>query len=121
MNVIQVRPHMDLTFSNVLAHINTVYVLITKQSKEKNKDGGQADMTVWTNEEEQVGLQGPNLRLKVIPSNPTFIRSHSNCIVTSYCFLTTCFRLLVYFGVLYANTLCKYFMQILYANDFQHF
>jgi len=59
-----VRPHMDLTFSNVLAHINTVYVLITKQSKEKNKDGGQADMTVWTNEEEQVGLQGPNLRLK---------------------------------------------------------
>ena len=61
---------MELTFSNVLAHINTVYVLITKQSKEKNKDGGQTDVTVWTNEEERVGLQGPKLRLKVIPSGP---------------------------------------------------
>lgn len=70
MNVKQVRPHMDLTFSNVLAHINTVYVLITKQSREKNKDGGQTDMTVWTNEEEHVGLQEPNLRLKVIPFHP---------------------------------------------------
>ena len=53
---------MDLTFSNVQAHINTVYVLITKESK-KNK--GQPAGTVWNNEEERVGLQEPNLRLKV--------------------------------------------------------
>jgi len=26
----QVRPHLDLTFDNILAHINTVYVLNTK-------------------------------------------------------------------------------------------
>lgn len=26
-----VRPHLDMTFENVLAHINTIYVLKTKQ------------------------------------------------------------------------------------------
>lgn len=26
----QVRPHLEMTFANVLAHINTVYVLKTK-------------------------------------------------------------------------------------------
>lgn len=26
----QVRPHLDLTFENILAHINTVYVLKTR-------------------------------------------------------------------------------------------
>lgn len=27
----QVRPHLDLTFNNILAHINTVYVLRSKE------------------------------------------------------------------------------------------
>lgn len=30
MILFQVRPHLDLTFDNILAHINTVYVLRTK-------------------------------------------------------------------------------------------
>jgi hypothetical protein len=29
-SVRQVRPHLELTFDNILAHINTVYVLNTK-------------------------------------------------------------------------------------------
>jgi guanylate cyclase soluble subunit beta len=27
---LQVRPHLELTFENILSHINTVYVLKTK-------------------------------------------------------------------------------------------
>lgn len=27
----QVRPHLDITFENILSHINTVYVLKTKK------------------------------------------------------------------------------------------
>lgn len=31
--ILQVRPHLDMTFANVLAHINTVYVLKTKSEE----------------------------------------------------------------------------------------
>ena len=58
---------MDLTFANVQAHINTVYVLITKDRRPKVTKGHDP-LAVWNNDgnkEERVGLQEPNLRLKV--------------------------------------------------------
>lgn len=36
-----VRPHLDLTFDNILAHINTVYVLKTKTGVMKSRSAGE--------------------------------------------------------------------------------
>lgn len=33
-----VRPHLNLTFENILSHINTIYVLKTKQEAMANRE-----------------------------------------------------------------------------------
>jgi hypothetical protein len=53
----QVRPHLELTFENILSHINTVYVLKTKPG-------------VMEAEHQDVAQEFSYLRLKV--SWPTF-------------------------------------------------
>lgn len=40
-----VRPHMDLTVDNILAHINTVFVLRTKVDKYTSNSGGSSSGT----------------------------------------------------------------------------
>lgn len=67
LGVFQVRPHMELTFENLLAHINTVYILVTKGRK---NDVQQHDKTVpslatWRHEDGTAIIQEANLRLKV--------------------------------------------------------
>lgn len=56
----QVRPHMDLTFENLLAHINTVYVLVTKNDSSKS-----TKLAAWTDESDD---DSQDIRLKVFVS-----------------------------------------------------
>ena len=57
---------MELTFENLLAHINTVYILVTKTERDNKKSS--TTLTTWRHEEEGSGLHEANLRLKVIIS-----------------------------------------------------
>ena len=56
---------MELTFENLLAHINTVYILLTK-----SESASGTPSAVWTNhinndDDNNSALQDPSLRLKV--------------------------------------------------------
>lgn len=42
-----VRPHVNLTFGNILAHINTIYVLKTKAGVLAKQGGGYLRLKVW--------------------------------------------------------------------------
>lgn len=53
---------MDLTFENLLAHINTVYILVTKNDEQKS-----SALADWSQQEDEgPGMREPNLRLKVL-------------------------------------------------------
>lgn len=52
---------MELTFENLLAHINTVYILVTKKIQDKSVPS----LATWRHHDEENGIQEANLRLKV--------------------------------------------------------
>ncbi|KAI9557744.1 hypothetical protein GHT06_017573 [Daphnia sinensis] len=59
-----VRPHMELTFENLLAHINTVYILVTKEKKNDVHDKAVPSLATWRHEDGTGIIQEANLRLK---------------------------------------------------------
>jgi hypothetical protein len=67
----QVRPHMELTFENLLAHINTVYILVTKEKKSEQvqslDDKAVPSLVTWRHHEDgsEMIQEACNLRLKV--------------------------------------------------------
>lgn len=53
---------MELTFENLLAHINTVYILVTKNVQDKTVPS----LATWRHHhDDEDGIQEANLRLKV--------------------------------------------------------
>lgn len=53
---------MELTFENLLAHINTVYILVTKKVQDKSVPS----LATWRHhQDEENGIEEANLRLKV--------------------------------------------------------
>ncbi|EFX89313.1 hypothetical protein DAPPUDRAFT_310298 [Daphnia pulex] len=61
-----VRPHMELSFENLLAHINTVYILVTKEKKsDQSPDKAVPSLATWRHHEDGTEIiQEANLRLK---------------------------------------------------------
>ncbi len=58
---------MELTFENLLAHINTVYILVTKEKKidVQQQDKAVPSLATWRHEDGTGIIQEANLRLKV--------------------------------------------------------
>lgn len=67
---------MELSFENLLAHINTVYILVTKEKKsDQSSDKAVPSLATWRHHEDGTEIiQEANLRLKVnqtdIPPKP---------------------------------------------------
>ena len=78
MNVVfgQVRPHMELSFENLLAHINTVYILVTKEKKMSDQDDKTVpSLATWRHQEDGTEIiQEASLRLKVKTNKHNNIR-----------------------------------------------
>ncbi|KZS04200.1 Guanylate cyclase soluble subunit beta-1 [Daphnia magna] len=57
---------MELTFENLLAHINTVYILVTKEKKidVQQQDKAVPSLATWRHEDGTGIIQEANLRLK---------------------------------------------------------
>lgn len=58
-----IRPHMEFGFDHVLSHINTVFVLITRQGV-LNTDEFSDPQTDLGDEKQQMRLKGKSLFLK---------------------------------------------------------
>lgn len=58
---------MELSFENLLAHINTVYILVTKEKKsDQTQDEAVPSLATWRHHEDGTEIiQEANLRLKV--------------------------------------------------------
>jgi hypothetical protein len=58
---------MELSFENLLAHINTVYILVTKEKKsDQSSDKAVPSLATWRHHEDGTEIiQEANLRLKV--------------------------------------------------------
>lgn len=53
---------MELTFENLLAHINTVYILVTKNAQ---TDKTLPSLATWHHDDDDNVIQEADLRLKV--------------------------------------------------------
>ncbi|KAK6976642.1 guanylate cyclase soluble subunit beta-1-like isoform X1 [Biomphalaria glabrata] len=50
-----IRPHMEFSFNNILSHINTIFVLITREGVLTNRDGSPTSIM---SEQQQMRLKG---------------------------------------------------------------
>jgi hypothetical protein len=74
---------MELSFENLLAHINTVYILVTKEKKsDQSSDKAVPSLATWRHHEDGTEIiQEANLRLKVNQTEitpPPPPKSHSS-------------------------------------------
>lgn len=74
---------MELSFENLLAHINTVYILVTKEKKsDQSPDKAVPSLATWRHHEDGTEIiQEANLRLKVKTNgNPPKPHSSDICV-----------------------------------------